>query len=335
MLTGMLAARNLLGQQHDPWSVNTDRAYGEARVPVKQTPRLRERRSIPVGTKGVSHKQPVEAAPAVADKPAAYWDGVGAAWDNGEPQALWRRHSDTVHSSLLAGWLGPERAGRLLKTDLFDEASGPGLYPLLATKARTVVGIDISPVVQRAAGRRHPSLQTSVADVRRLPFEDGSFDAIVSNSTLDHFNSRADILVSLREMRRILRPGGHLLLTMDNPANPAVRLRNALPLRWLNRLRLVPYQVGVTCGRRHLRAYARQAGLEVLETAAVMHCPRAPAVALAGWLQRRAHARHHERFLRCLRAFEELADWPSRFLTGHFVAIRAIRPTRDAGPSGP
>ncbi len=63
-----------------------------------------------------------------------------------------------------------------------------------------------------------------------LPFPDGAFDRVFSNSTLDHFDSRDDIREALRELARVLHPEGELLLTLDNLANPVVRLRNALPL---------------------------------------------------------------------------------------------------------
>jgi len=254
-----------------------------------------------------------------------YWDGVAAEWQRRRPHGLWRKHCDAVGAALIERWLPPGRVGSVLKTDLFDEAFSDGLYPTLAARAARVVGVDLSPVVQRAARERHEGLETLVADVRRLPFADGSFDASVSTSTLDHFESREGIAVSLRELHRVLRPGGRLLLTLDNGAHPAVWLRNALPLSWLTRLGLVPYCVGATCGPRRLRRYVREAGLEVQETTAVLHCPRAVAVAAAGWLGRRRGGRH-PRFLRWLAAFERLERWPTRFRTGHFVAVLAVRP---------
>ena len=85
-------------------------------------------------------------------------------------------------------------------------------------------------------------------------------------STLDHFRSHSEIVTSLRELLRVLRPGGQLLLTLDNPANPLVGLRNALPFGLLHRLRIVPYYVGATCGPRGLRRLLPQVGFEVLES---------------------------------------------------------------------
>ena len=116
------------------------------------------------------------------------------------------------------------------------------------------------------------------------------------------------------------------LLTLDNLAHPAVWLRNILPQRLLLGLGLVPYRVGATCGPRRLEAYCRNAGLEVTDTTAILHCPRALAVAGAGLLERRGSRRTQCRYLAALASFERLERWPTRFLTGHFTAIHARKP---------
>ena len=258
-------------------------------------------------------------------KEAGYWDAVGDAWKQTRQHTLWRLHSDTINAGLFTRWLPAGRVEHLLKTDLFDEAYNDGLYPLLASRAQSVFGIDISVLIVRAAQSRYTSLRAVEADARLLPFADNVFNVIISNSTLDHFESRSEIVASLSELRRVLRMGGQLLLTLDNLANPIIALRNALPFRLLNRMRIVPYYVGATYGPLRLRRILRHIGFQVLEVSAVMHCPRVFAVAVAGSLERHAGPETHRRFLRFLMTFERLSRWPTRFLTGHFVAVRAIK----------
>ncbi len=245
-------------------------------------------------------------------------------WQERRPQALWRRHSDALNVALLQRWLPDGPLGRVLKTDVFDEAVSDGLYPALAARAKSIVAIDLSRAAARAAQRKYPALHAVPADVRRLPFADRCFDLILSNSTLDHFDQRGDILVGLRELARTLRPGGHLLLTMDNPANPAIWLRGRLPGAWLRGLGVIPYNVGKTCGLHDLQAAACALGLNPLRSTAIMHCPRVLAVAVADWLQGRRPG-EQSGFLRLLRAFERLEDLPTRYLTGHFVALLAAK----------
>ena len=240
--------------------------------------------------------------------------------------SLWRHHSDIINSRLFARWLPVDRVGLLLKTDLFDEAVSEGLHAIMASHAKRVVGIDISSSVIEAARFRYPLLEVVETDARRLPFADGAFDVIVSNSTLDHFQSKDEIALSLREFHRILRPGGVLLLTLDNLANPLVALRNALPFPWLHRFGIVPYYVGATCYPDGLRTALHDAGLKLLELDAVMHCPRVFAVAAARWMQKHAAPKSQKHFLSILRAFEFLSCLPTRFFTGYFIAAKAMRP---------
>ncbi len=261
---------------------------------------------------------------------------VSERWLEAYPQTLWRRHSDAVHAALLERWL-PARLESVLKTDLFDEAVSGGLYPTLARRAKRVVGIDASAAIVEAARARHPALVAVRADVRRLPFGDAEFEAIVSNSTLDHFDSRAEIVAGLREVRRLLRPGGTLVLTLDNPANPILALSKVLPRGALNRgwvrfgratssVGLLPYYVGETLGVGRTRRLLAELDLAVVESGAIVHAPRVLAVLVANVLQQRASPAARERFLRIMMAFEQLSRWPTRYVTGHFVAVRAIRP---------
>jgi SAM-dependent methyltransferase len=259
-----------------------------------------------------------------------YWDGVARHWAEKRPQRLWRAYCDRVNAGLCERWLPPTPVARALKTDLFDEASaGAGLCRLLAARARTVIGIDVSSLILQRARVGQPAHVVG-ADVRRLPFADQSFDLVLSNSTLDHFASLDDVATALAELCRVLKIGGHLVLTLDNLANPAVAMRNALPIPLLTGLRLVPYYVGATCGPRRLRLMVRQAGLETLELGTVMHCPRLPAVLAAQALDRFGSERLKGQFLGALGWCESLGALPTRYWTGYFLALKAVRRERPA-----
>jgi O-antigen/teichoic acid export membrane protein/SAM-dependent methyltransferase len=265
-----------------------------------------------------------------ADAPAAprnrYWTRVFSDWEAEPPQRLWRRHNDAVDGRLFARLLPPVKVDRLLNTDLFGEALYSGLYWTLESRATSVVGIDVSVATARAAGRRFDGLRCVGADVRQLPFEDRAFDVVVSSSTLDHFESLEDVGATLREIYRVVDAGGYLLMTLDNRSNPAVALRNALPVRLLNRLGLVPYHVGAACGPSRLRALVESAGFDVIEVGAALHCPRLLAVAVCNLLERWASPSIQSRFVRCLMPFERLSALPTRFVTGHYVSIKARKP---------
>ena len=222
-----------------------------------------------------------------------------------------RAYGDEVNRVLLERWL-PKSAGRVLKTDLFEEAVGAGLAQLLGERFQRVDAIDVSRAVAGEAARRHPEINVACCDVRELPYEDGAFDAVVSTSTLDHFETVADIRAALRELRRVLAPGGTLIVSLDNLANPLVAVRNALPFRWLHRIGLVPYYVGATCRPGELQKLLAGAGFDVNATTAIMHVPRVIALAVG-------------RGMDTMLGFERLGQLQTRFLTGQFVAARAVR----------
>jgi SAM-dependent methyltransferase len=230
-----------------------------------------------------------------------------------------------VNHALLERWL-PTGLESVLKTDLFDECVSDGLYPALALHAERVAGIDVSPEVVAGARRRHRELTGTVTDVRALPFEHESFDAVVSNSTLDHLEGPEEVATALAEIHRVTRPGGRLVLTVDNPYHPLVAARNALPPVLAGAIRPTPYPSAWTCGPATLGDLLRRAGFRVLETTAILHFPRviaAVAGALDGGLARR------RRVPAILRRAERLERWPTRFVTGHFIAALAVRRADD------
>lgn len=255
-----------------------------------------------------------------------YWDRI-ASVSAPRGGALWRRHADAINAELIDRWWPRSPVARALKTDLFDEASGTGLLPGLVHRVGRVYGLDAAgPVARQARHRLSQAVPLVISDVRRLPFPTGWFDLVISNSTLDHFQRLAELRTALDEIRRVTAPGGRLILTLDNPMNPAVAVRNALPFRWLESSGLVPYYVGATVGQRRGRTLLTDAGFVVQDTTAVLHCPRVLAVRSAAKRERMDPDADHARFLARLLSWERLGRLPTRFVTGCFVAWLAEVP---------
>lgn len=116
--------------------------------------------------------------------------------------ATWRTYSDQINRRLVENWLGLRRFGRALKTDSFEAAVGEGLVGTLEQYAQQVVWMDGAPPAVCAARKRHAARAFVAADVRRLPFRDGSFGLIFSGSTLDHFDCDSDFGAALAGLAR-------------------------------------------------------------------------------------------------------------------------------------
>jgi cyclopropane fatty-acyl-phospholipid synthase-like methyltransferase len=99
-------------------------------------------------------------------------------------------------------------------SELLEVGCGRGYGCALAARLfhpRTVVGADLFEAQVRRARRLHPNrgLRFVRAAAERLPFQDGSFDRVVSLEAAQHFRS---LPLFFREARRVLRPGGRLVV---------------------------------------------------------------------------------------------------------------------------
>ena len=263
------------------------------------------------------------------------WDGVARDWAARTGERLWRDYADELHLRLLAGSLSGATVHRALKTDAFEEVAGErGLHRALQAAANTVTTIDLSTVMLGQARRRHPELRPVAASVARLPIRDGAFDVVLSTSTLDHLECLEDVAAAFAELSRVLRPGGRLILTIDNRANPVIALRSVLPQRWLLRSGLIPYPVGANCGPDVLAGLATGAGLGSVEVGSLMHCPRLPAILLCRLAERLGSTRARAGLLRAMLGAEGLSARATRFRTGYFLTLVASKPQGDRGPEG-
>jgi SAM-dependent methyltransferase len=122
-------------------------------------------------------------------------------------------HGQVEHTILepMIRWLC---GGRALRVQ--DGGCGEGEPALeFAAQGCAVVGVDLDPEALEAAGLLRARtacadrMSLARADLTRLPYSDGAFDLAWSSAVLHHM---ADRLAAVRELRRVLKPGGRLAI---------------------------------------------------------------------------------------------------------------------------
>jgi ubiquinone/menaquinone biosynthesis C-methylase UbiE len=102
--------------------------------------------------------------------------------------------------------------------DVLDVGCGQGIdLAQLAMVGARAVGIDLTPRHVELAREHLAALgleaRVDQGDAESLPFQDGSFDRVISNGVLHH---TPEIDVALREIVRVLRPGGEARIIVYN-----------------------------------------------------------------------------------------------------------------------
>jgi SAM-dependent methyltransferase len=130
---------------------------------------------------------------------APYHDGLGAIT------------SQAIPALLDAAGVAP---GKLV----LDVATGPGYAAALAAeRGAKAVAVDFSADMLTLAARLHPAVEFRQADASALPFEDATFDAVISNLLMPHVS---DLPAVVSELVRVTRPGGRVALTTWDPEPP-------------------------------------------------------------------------------------------------------------------
>jgi SAM-dependent methyltransferase len=252
----------------------------------------------------------------------AFWHEVGASFPDLEG-ATSTAHYRECEQRLLREFL-PLKGTRLLKTDLWDEARNTRILQWAADQGADVIGIDISgPTVveaKKAFGDR--PLRATVADVRHIPLADASVTAVYSMGTVEHFDETD---LALREIFRVLAPGGRAIIGVPNRLDPFLRPA----LVWLMQ-RAGWYHYGFEKSYTHARfaAMLRHAGFNIVAHSGLLFIP--------GWL-RMADLLAHTRWrplrrvtspvVRWFAAVERRYPWVRRH--GYLLAIVCERPEED------
>lgn len=131
-------------------------------------------------------------------------------------------------------------------------------------------GIDISAEMLKLAVKYARKFDFNVnlaqADARSLPYAGGSFDWAVAAATFHHLRGRAETLKAIKELLRVLKPGGEAFITVWNRWQPSFwSSGKEVAVPWRMRGETV-YRYYYLFSRRELEGLAGQAGFVLLRS---------------------------------------------------------------------
>ncbi|MDI6873805.1 MAG: class I SAM-dependent methyltransferase [Actinomycetota bacterium] len=122
-----------------------------------------------------------------------------------------------VEAELLYELLRPEPDSGILEVG----CGGGAFLAFLEGKGHCAVGVDLLEEAVRLAERAAPRSTILCADALRLPFPDAHFDRLVSHHLVEHLE---DLRGALLEWKRVLRPGGIMVVCTPNRVYPSPRI---------------------------------------------------------------------------------------------------------------
>ena len=148
--------------------------------------------------------------------------GAGEIWNWESPagRQRWKRRVQ-----MLSGHLRPGMA-------ILEIGCGTGYFTReLTQRGADIVAIDVSPDLLEIAKAKYsaPNVRYEIQNAYALTYADAMFDSVVGSSILHHL----EIEEALREIYRVLKPGGTIYFTEPNMLNPQIAMQKNVP--WIKR----------------------------------------------------------------------------------------------------
>lgn len=192
------------------------------------------------------------------NNPRDVFDEIAPGWYNFRHWSIFRRELE----ALAERW----REGRLLNVGC---AHGADFLPF--TQSFDLHGLDFSSEMLKFAWKYSRKFKFPVnltlADVGHLPYHDETFDWAISVATYHHIKGTEERQAALRELRRVLKPGGEAFITVWNRRQPGFwfkRKETAMP--WRSKGKTL-YRYYYLFSYSELEGLVKQCGFKLLKSA--------------------------------------------------------------------
>jgi len=173
--------------------------------------------------------------------------------------------------ALIKECFGNLKGKKFLKLDLWNEVNNTRILSWIAKQKADVFGIDISSylVEKSQENFKKEGLKGKfvVCDMRDLQFPDNYFDFIYTMGTIEHVY---DYHVAVREIYRVLKPGGKAIIGVPNRFDPFLR---PLMVWFLDIFGAYAYSPEQCFSRRELKLMLRSIGFEIKCDSGVLFMP--------------------------------------------------------------
>ncbi|MFC1915967.1 class I SAM-dependent methyltransferase [Chloroflexota bacterium] len=182
---------------------------------------------------------------------------IAPGWYNLRHWSIFRRELE----ALALRW----QQGKLLNLGC---AHGPDFLPF--AQRFDLYGVDFSSEMlkfaQRFSEKFNFKASLSVADVRHLPYPNGTFNWVISVATYHHLKDKEERLKALQELRRVLKPGGEAFITVWNRWQPRFWFRRKeIAIPWRSRNKTL-HRYYYLFSYWELKRIAKKAGFEILKS---------------------------------------------------------------------
>lgn len=161
--------------------------------------------------------------------------------------------------------LAHKRFGTLANVNALDVGCGVGITDAhLGECLNHICGVDPSSESIAEARTRNPAAEYHLYPGGTLPFDDNKFDITFAICVFHHIDGRDNQESLIKEMARVTRQGGLVLVFEHNPLNPLTRFV-------VSRCKFDRDAELITAG--NMRILARQSGLDAVKTAHILLTP--------------------------------------------------------------
>lgn len=199
-----------------------------------------------------------------------HWNGVAKHIDD-----ISKAYSTGIYRrseiDLITKHFKPLKGKKLLKLDLWNEVNNTRILSYLASKGSRVSGLDISTYLVSKTKENFKKAklkgQFIACDMRDMKVKDNYFDYVYTMGTIEHVY---DYHVAIREIYRVLKPGGRAIIGVPNKLDPFLR---PLLVRFLDIFGLYAYSPEKSFTRFELNLMLKSVGFNIIKDSGVLFVP--------------------------------------------------------------